>query len=213
MHEVERRALAGCRRTAGSRADSRPCSSRCAGSSRPAGSRTHSPGTSPSPSHSPSSSPTVASSCMPRQMPRNGTPASGALEHDLGHAAVAQVRGGVPERADARQHDPVGGGDRRGIVVTTTSGDTRVLEALLGAAQVAHAVVDDRDHSAPFVDGTPAPAGRCATASRSARRTPWPRPRRRGARSRPDLEGCSVSPALFANARRTPRRAWCRRCR
>ena len=45
-----------------------------------------------------------------------------------------------------------------------------VLERLLDAAAVAHAVVDDRDHvSVPFVDGIPVSVGSTATAARSAR--------------------------------------------
>ena len=50
---------------------------------------------------------------------------------------------------------------------------SRLLEAFLGAAQVAHAIVDDCDHasSTPLVEGTPAPRGSAWKASRSARAT------------------------------------------
>ena len=52
----------------------------------------------------------------------------------------------------------------------STGSRADVLERLLDAAAVAHAVVDDRDHvSVPFVDGTPVSLGSTATATRSAR--------------------------------------------
>ena len=85
-----------------------------------------------------------------------------------------QVGGGVAKRADAGQHDAVGCGDDLGVVGDDDVGDAGVLEALLDAAQVAHAVVDDGDaraHRLPFVEGTPATRGSIATASLSARAT------------------------------------------
>src|SRR5215218_5328151 len=76
-------------------------------------------------------------------------------------------------RADAGQDHPVGGlhldrvaGDRRG--------DADVLERLLGRAQVAHPVIEDRDPGAhslrvPLVEGTPLSSGSIETATRRAR--------------------------------------------
>ena len=89
-------------------------------------------------------------------------------------AALAQVRRGVAKRADARQHDSIGGFDLGGVVGDDDVFDSGVLEALLHAAQVAHLVVDDGDvraHNAPFVDGTPLTRASSATAAASARAT------------------------------------------
>ena len=96
-----------------------------------------------------------------------------ALAQQPVEAELAYRRHRRRKRADARQDDTV-----RGSHDVVLAGDRRagadMLEGLLGRAQVAHAVVEDRDrrpgaHSSPFVEGMPCSSGSIETASRSAR--------------------------------------------
>src|SRR5215218_1366028 len=101
-----------------------------------------------------------------------------AIRLELDHRPLLQAELTDPlhrprHRADAGQDHPVGGlhldrvaGDRRG--------DADVLERLLGRAQVAHPVIEDRDPGAhslrvPLVEGTPLSSGSIETATRRAR--------------------------------------------
>jgi hypothetical protein len=72
-----------------------------------------------------------------------------AAEHDLAHrldeTAVAEVLHAGTERADAGQHDAIGGKDPSSVA-RHLDGSPRARETLLDAAEVAHPVVDDGDH-------------------------------------------------------------------
>ena len=92
-----------------------------------------------------------------------------ALGDQLVEPGSAEAAHRLREGADAGHDDAVRRADR--VVV---GGQQRVgadvLERLLDAAAVAHAVVDDGDHvSVPLVDGIPVSVGSTATAARSAR--------------------------------------------
>ncbi len=111
----------------------------------PAGSFSHVPGTSPSPSHSPSSYPTSASSCKPRQMPRNGVPSatrSSTTSRSPLSFRFAEASRNAPTPGNTIAAAPA---TSAGSSVTRTPFDTRMLEALLDAPEVSHPVVDDGD--------------------------------------------------------------------
>src|SRR6266550_9535176 len=89
------------------------------------------------------------------------------LHDPAAQAGVEEPGEGRRERADARQHDPVG---RVQLVRIRGQSDlgTHVDQRALDGANVAHAVVDDRDQpSRPFDEGTPG-APPAAIAARSA---------------------------------------------
>ena len=127
----------------------------------------------------------VASSCIPRQTPRIGRPARGDVAQRLRQPALAQPRDRVPERADARDHDALGGQHRRPARRPAAPRTPDALERVQHGADVAHAVVDDRDHTARRPSTSRRPTG-----PRRGRGSP-PRPAAaagsapgRGARSR-----------------------------
>src|SRR5262249_55432520 len=98
------------------------------------------------------------------------------------------------ERADAGQHDAVRAHDRADI-----AGDLRgvpeTLERLLHAVEIAHAVVDDRDHKLPLVDKTPL--------MRGSMRVAWPSARA-VALKHASMMWCGLSPALTLMCRFIP---------
>ena len=102
------------RRSARPAARTSPCSSRCAGSSArapPAASRRRRAGRGPS---APSCSVEESnSSCMPRQMPSSGTPASARSRSSVVELERAQAAHRLRERAHAGHHDRVGGARSR----------------------------------------------------------------------------------------------------
>ena len=111
----------------------------------------------------------------------------------------------LAERAHAREDDQRGVADA--VVVGRPVGRRAdVLERLLDAAEVAHAVVDDRDarHRSPLVDGIAPPAsGSIATAWRSARANALNAASTMWCGLRPaSMRTCSVSFAADATARK-----------
>ena len=147
---------------------------------------TTSPAIQPRPSTVSNSRPRSAISCMPTQMPRNGRPRAitASCERLLEPGHRGEPAPAIGEGADAGQHDAVGVGDRVGLAVTSTSGRNPAsrrgaLERLRRRAQIARAVIDDRNHhgrlppSTPLVEGTAAARrGSISTAWRSARASP-----------------------------------------
>ena len=84
-------------------------SSRCAATSaRACRAATIRPGSRPSPAEPSCSAEPSKSSCIPRHSPMTGTPARGALAHDLVEAERAQAAHRLGERADAGHDEPVG---------------------------------------------------------------------------------------------------------
>src|SRR5438477_586597 len=75
------------------------------------------------------------------------------------------------ERADAGQNDAARAEDLRRIAADHR-GHSRASDRLLDAAQVAHAVIDDRDHRIPLVESTPRTRGSIDAAWDSARASP-----------------------------------------
>ena len=121
----------------------------------------------PSPATSGASSLPSNSHCMPTQMPSSGVPdahrAPIASRHGASSAAVAR------EVADARHDEPRA---RRALV--GRRGDDEVgaerRQRLADRREIAGAVVDERDHSSPFVLGSIfASRASFAQATRSAR--------------------------------------------
>src|SRR4051794_6708502 len=105
------------------------------------------------------------------------------------------------ERANSRQDEPGRRADPLSVVGDLHVG-AHVLERLLDRTQVAHSVVEDGDHSRPFVDGTPDAFGSKAAASRSARANDLKQASTMWCGSRPrSTVTCSVSFALLATAR------------
>ncbi len=104
-----------------------------------------------------------------------GRAGSHALAHEVPQARLTQVARGVAKRAHTGQYDAVRRCHHGGVVGHGHARDAGVLESLLDAAQVPHAVVEDGDarchpgHSAPLVEGTPLTRGSSTTASASAR--------------------------------------------
>ena len=76
-------------------------------------------------------------------MPKNGLPAQ-VLEQRRGQLGLVQPGDGVAEGADARQHDLVRLGDAVGIAADLGV-VADLLERLLHAAQIGHAVIDNED--------------------------------------------------------------------
>ena len=102
----------------------------------------------------------------PQADPEHGPARLDELAQQVVVAEPAHLLHGLREGADAGQHHAVRAADT--LVVARDLGlGAHVLERLLGRAQVAHAVVEDRDarHRTPFVDGTPVSVGSSATAS------------------------------------------------
>ena len=137
---------------------------RCAAS--PCSSRQR-PASTPRPGTSGASSLPSNSHCMPTQMPSSGVPASTARPIASRHGAPSAVGGG--EMADAG-HDQAGGARAvAGRLGHRELGAERG-QRLLDRRQVAGAVVDQRDHSRPFVLGSIfASRASFAQATRSAR--------------------------------------------
>src|SRR5262249_30563383 len=79
-----------------------------------------------------------------------------------------EARHRVGESAIPRHHERVGPRHRRGVVGDDDPGG-ELGERLLHAAEVAPAVVDDRDHNAPLVESTPSMRGLNRDASARAR--------------------------------------------
>src|SRR5258706_718319 len=90
------------------------------------------------------------------------------------------------EGADARQHDPVGVENRRDVARDLRPA-AHALEALLDAAKVPHAVIDDRDHRLPLVDRTPL--------TRGSMRVAWPSARA-SALKQASMMWCGFSPCV-----------------
>ena len=147
--------------------------SRCAAAAPRRGSLRTVPGTSPSPRAPPASSPSVKRICRPTQMPSTGVPRaitsrSAASTPLLAHGLGAGRHGPLP-----RHHHPVGGA-HRGRVAGHHHPRPHLAQRVLHRAQVAGAVVDQRDgagcaHSTPLVDGSAVPSR--TVAARRARAT------------------------------------------
>src|SRR5581483_3400878 len=95
---------------------------------------------------------------------QEGPPRAGRAHDGVAQAGGIEVRHAGAERADAGKDDrvralDVGGGGRHANLDVAPGVRRRALEALGGAPQVPDAVVDDRDHRAPFVDSTPVTRG------------------------------------------------------
>ena len=116
------------------------------------------------------------SSCMPMQMPRNGTPRSTASRATSSSPWPAERGHAAAERADAGQHHAGGLADEARVGGEAGVG-ADVLQRLLGRAQVADLVVEDGDEGHRDVYER-ALGGR-------ARRRPRPAPRRAGSGPRP----------------------------
>ena len=93
-----------------------------------------------------------------------------ALAHERVEAAVAQPPHRLRQRADAGQHEAVGRREHLDVGGQQRLG-ADALEGLLDRAAVAHAVVDDPDHSVsvPLVDGTPSRSDRSRGDAQRAR--------------------------------------------
>ena len=89
------------------------------------------------------------------QMPRNGTPRSHHLMRDSVEAGAPQRLHAAAEAADAGQHDAGGVADQTGVGREPSVG-ADVLQGLLGRAQVADLVVEDRDERHGEAGGDPA---------------------------------------------------------
>ena len=125
------------------------------------------PATAPSPLTSGASSLPSNSHCMPRQMPSSGVPRPAACRmaavHAPSSAAVAPKCPTPGTTMPSRRRELGGVGGREQV-------RARGREALADRREVAGAVVDERDHSSPFVLGSiRAMRGSRAHATRSAR--------------------------------------------
>ena len=122
----------------------------------------------------------------------------GLLAHDVveavARAAAASPRG--TRRRRARRCASAARSSSWSAVRATVGAD--VLERLLGAAPVAHPVVEQRDHvSVPLVDGHAASSGSMATATRSARAN---------ALKQASIMWCALRAGLQLEVERQPRR-------
>ena len=122
----------------------------------------------PSPGTSGASSLPSNSHCMPRQMPSSGVPAP--------HGVADRVAPRPVERRGRREVADAGHDDRRRrraaplVSRGVTNSAPSAVKRLAHRREVAGAVVDERDHSSPFVLGSIfARRASCAQATRSAR--------------------------------------------
>ena len=118
----------------------------------PAGKRFTDPGKMPRPRTSGASSLLSNSACMPRQIPRNGTPARDAFQQRVPHchsssARIIWPKWPTPGQDDLRRALQPGGIAHQ-LVLAADLG-----QRVLHRAQIAGAVIEDRDHSSPLVDG------------------------------------------------------------
>ena len=86
-------------------------------------------------------------------MPRNGVAFRNALNQRVAHFERIQRAHHLSEMADARQQDLVRLAQTGGIAYQPIFA-ANLIQRVLHRPQVARAVIEDGDHSSPFVDGS-----------------------------------------------------------
>ena len=130
------------------RADSSPCVARA-----PRGKAPHRASNKPSPRASGASSLDSNSACKPRQMPRNGTPARIRSSSASRTCNCVERAHHLAEVAHAGQHDFRRVARNPAASRTSAYSAPIVSQRVLHRTQIARAVIEDGDHSNPFVEG------------------------------------------------------------